>query len=213
MKELKDKKVIIVGPSSYLDGLGMGEFIDSFDIVVRINNIHDMNNKKLVQDFGKNTDMIYYDGSTTSTRLQNYIDCNPLQIICTYPETEWFFNSRCLNNVTQFGQYLNGRIIDDELQTDLKYDLDTNMKTRPNSGLIAIIDLLTFPIKELYITGIDFYRNDYSEHHPDYGNTNLDKIKQTFKNGDAGDVHDINKQFQYFKNIIKNPFQILIDQQ
>ena len=48
----KDKKVIIVGPSSYLEGMGQGGFIDSFDIVVRINNIHDINNPKLVKDLG-----------------------------------------------------------------------------------------------------------------------------------------------------------------
>ena len=92
-----------------------------------------------------------------------------------------------------------------------KYDLDNNMKTRPNSGLIAIVDLLTFPIAELYITGIDFYRNSYSTYHPDYGKTELESIKEILKKGDAGDVHDINKQFMYFKNLFHNESRLKTD--
>ena len=61
MKELENKKVIIVGPSSYLENRKMGNFIDSYDIVVRINNLHDTTNSQLVDDFGKQTDLIYYD--------------------------------------------------------------------------------------------------------------------------------------------------------
>ena len=51
-EELKDKRVIIVGPSSYLENMKSGKFIDSFDIVVRINNIHDLNtiNEVLLED-------------------------------------------------------------------------------------------------------------------------------------------------------------------
>ena len=85
------------------------------------------------------------------------------------------------------------------------------MKTRPNSGLIAIVDLLTFPIAELYITGIDFYRNSYSAYHPDYGKTELESIKEIFKKGDEGDVHDINKQFMYFKNLFHNESRLKTD--
>ena len=34
---LKGKSVVIVGPASYLEGRGLGEFFDSFDVVVRLN--------------------------------------------------------------------------------------------------------------------------------------------------------------------------------
>ena len=33
----KDKSVVIVGPSPSLKGSGQGKYIDSFDIVVRVN--------------------------------------------------------------------------------------------------------------------------------------------------------------------------------
>ena len=35
-KYLNDKKIIIVGPASYLIGKNLGNFIDSFDIIIRI---------------------------------------------------------------------------------------------------------------------------------------------------------------------------------
>jgi hypothetical protein len=70
----QNKKVIIVGPSSYLEDKNSGKFIDSFDLVVRINNLHDINNSKLVEDLGIKTDIIYFDGSMDQSRFNNYID-------------------------------------------------------------------------------------------------------------------------------------------
>tara|TARA_B100000035_G_C20979540_1_gene544777 strand:+ start:125 stop:805 length:681 start_codon:yes stop_codon:yes gene_type:complete len=202
----RDKKVAIVGPSSYLEGAKLGSFIDSFDLVVRINNIHDTNNPKLVEDLGAKTDIIYFDGSIDNQRFNTYSSISPKLIKCTYPETEWFFNDRCKANISVLKKYFNTEVIDNNLYNELKSSLSKDLKTRPNSGLIAILDILTYPIKELHITGIDFYRSTYASYHPDYGSSDLDTIKEVFRKGDNGDVHDINKQFKYFKeNICLNP--------
>ena len=186
-------------------------FIDSFDIVVRINNIHDINNQTLINDLGKRVDVIYFDGSMNQSRFQDYSKSSPKLLKCTYPESEWFFNDRCKNNISTIKKYFNTEIVDINMYNKLKSSLDTNLKTRPNSGLIAIIDLLSFPLSELYITGIDFYRSSYASYHPDYGTSSLSDIKNIFKNGDNGDVHDINTQFCYFKNIFKNESRIKVD--
>ena len=198
----KDKRVIIVGPSSYLENMKSGEFIDSFDLVVRINNVHDVNDKKLVEDLGKKVDVIYFDGSMDTDRFNAYSILSPELIKCTYPKTEWFYEDRCNTNIEILKKHFKTQVIDSEKYNNLKYALDNNLKVRPNSGLISIIDLLSLPIKELYITGIDFYRNAYSSYHPDYGLSNLNDIKEIFKKGDNGDVHDINKQFKYFKTYV-----------
>ena len=55
---LKDKKVIIVGPAESLLERGDGQFIDSFDVVVRVNRGIEptlKNNDKL----GTRTDILY----------------------------------------------------------------------------------------------------------------------------------------------------------
>ncbi len=207
----QNKKVIIVGPSSYLEDKNSGKFIDSFDLVVRINNLHDINNSKLVEDLGIKTDIIYFDGSMDQSRFNNYIDCSPKLLKCTYPESEWFFEERCKTNVSGLKNFFNVEVIDNKIYQKLKSSLNKNLKVRPNSGLIAIVDLLKFPIKELYVTGIDFYRNSYSSYHPDYGGKSLEYVKQVFKNGDNGDVHDINKQFIYFKKLFNNNSKLKTD--
>ena len=85
------------------------------------------------------------------------------------------------------------------------------MKVRPNTGLIAIVDLLRHNVESLFITGIDFYRSAYSSYHPDYGSSDLAMIKEVFRKGDNGDVHDINKQFKYFKREICKNIKINMD--
>jgi len=209
---LKDANVAIVGPSSYLQGMGMGEHIDSFDLVVRINNLHESDDKHVNSDFGKRTDIIYYDGSFNSDRLSSYTRSNPKYIVCSYPECEWFFESRCREGFNTVKSQFESRIVQCDFYNKLKLDLDSNLKVRPNSGLIAILDLLSFPLKSLFITGIDFYRNSYASHHPDYGNIDLKTVKTIFKKGDGDDVHDINKQFKYFKKVFKKDSRLKTDE-
>ena len=83
MNFFKNKSVVMVGPSSYLEGSKMGRIIDSFDVVVRINNIHDNFNESLNNDFGKRTDVVYFDGSIDDNRLESYLRVRPKLLI--YP--------------------------------------------------------------------------------------------------------------------------------
>ena len=55
---LKNKKIIIVGPAPYLENYELGNFIDSFDIVVRINKGHQMT--KDSKKFGSRTDILFH---------------------------------------------------------------------------------------------------------------------------------------------------------
>ena len=133
-------------------------------------------------------------------------------MVCAYPETEWFFNDRCLPTINKYKGLFNHRIISQEVYHTLKNDLDANNKVRPNTGLVAIVDLLKSNLKNLYITGLDFYRSSYLKSHPDYGRMQLDQVINTFNQGDNGDVHDVDIQFNYFKNkLLKDP-RIEIDE-
>ena len=94
----------------------------------------------------------------------------------------------------------------------MKYALDSNYKIRPNSGTIAIVDLLKSNLRKLYITGIDFYRTPYLNEHPDYGDKTIDEIRSIFSKGDSGDYHDTEAQFEYFKRIIMKDKRIELDE-
>lgn len=69
---IKGKSVCIIGPSPHLEGLGMGEFFDSFDIVIRPNNFHI--DKELHKDYGSITDIMFHNfGQSFMPGLKNLI--------------------------------------------------------------------------------------------------------------------------------------------
>ena len=51
---LKDKSVVIVGPAGYMENSKKGDFIESFDIVVRLNNGW-LPTENMYEDVGKKT--------------------------------------------------------------------------------------------------------------------------------------------------------------
>lgn len=53
---LKDKRVCYIGPSPYMIGRKLGEYIDSFDIICRVNNFTPINYK---EDYGSRTDILF----------------------------------------------------------------------------------------------------------------------------------------------------------
>lgn len=201
-KFLENKTVALVGPAASISRTGKGKYIDQHDFVVRLNYA----NISSVNDSGSRTDIIYYDGS-----YHDYRFCSPTVLICSYPETEWFFESRCRANVQFFKNKYDHHIVDSELYKSLKTSLNKDSNVRPNSGTIAIADLLTSKLSRLYITGIDFYRTPYLTTHPDYGFKTLDEIKSVFKKGDNGDYHDVDIQFEYFKSHLLGDPRIELD--
>ena len=74
---------------------------------------------------------------------------------------------------------------------------------RPNSGFSAILDILSFDLKELHIFGLDFHRSMYRG---DYQNSlySYAIISDDMRRQDGGDTHQPDKQFKYFKNKIYN---------
>lgn len=201
--KLKNKTVALVGPASSLKGQQRGQYIDSFDYIVRINYA----NIQSVLDSGSRTDIVYYDGS-----YHNYDNCNPSILVCSYPRTEWFFASRCEQNVRLFERKYDHYIVDENIYENIKKSIKGVGNTRPNSGTVAIVDLLQSDLKKLYITGLDFYRTSYLNCHPDYGDKSLNEIKKIFAKGDSGDFHDVEAQFNYFKKDIIKDERIELDE-
>lgn len=60
-KEIKNKKVVIVGGSNILEGKQQGEMIDNFDYVVRLNGaIRLLNDPKYIIDYGTRDDIHFF---------------------------------------------------------------------------------------------------------------------------------------------------------
>lgn len=180
---IKDKNVIIVGPSPWMSGKKYGKMIDEFDIVVRVNQgifLPNDNN----EDFGTRTDIIY-----TSQRARDEYGTNlPKEFsdvkyiaILTQKKHKRFPAVECM-------------ICHNKLENGDEYCLNTDWKTsekksichmscaRPEltykgynvvkrdvsiydlfyrsamlSGMLAVIDMLQFQAKTINIIGFDFY--------------------------------------------------------
>jgi hypothetical protein len=213
---LKGKRVALVGPAKSVEGTRQGQFIDSHDVVVRVKSIHIP--PDFQDDIGTKVDILYTDDESTNDVLpgdsveksgdkwtiyensdlrDNNID---LKYICSvYPQGEWFFD-RFIQALNGFSQKHKTRIINNEPYFSVK--AETN---RPNAGFSAIIDLLTAPLAELYITGIDFYRSLYRNDYLNSGYT-PNTIRKWSKTNDGidpktgrEDRHDPDAQFKYFK--------------
>ena len=213
---LKNKKVAIVGPAKSIEGTRQGALIDSHDVVVRVKSTYIP--PDLREDLGSKTDVLYTDDESTNDILpgdtvrksgakwsinessdlrDEKVD---IKYICSvYPQGEWFFG-RFIEALERFSQSHDVRIIGDKPYFEVKKH--TN---RPNAGFSAIIDLLTAPISELYITGIDFYRSLYRGSYLNSGYT-PDTIRSWAHSSDGVDPktgkedrHDPDAQFKYFK--------------
>ena len=57
LDELVGKNVVIVGPAGYMVGQGLGEYIDSFDVIVRVNHALPI---ALPEDYGSRTTVLYH---------------------------------------------------------------------------------------------------------------------------------------------------------
>ncbi len=156
---IRGKRVIVVGTAGYMDGKGKGKFIDSHDVVVRLN----MSAKpKSVQDFGKRTDVLY----TYAILAQNKDN----KMMCEYwkdlTKLKGVKHLRFTNGRKQYFQYFKQNTPKTVTITtlDKKYysEIKTSMHTTPNTGTVAVMDLLRFNPKSITVIGIDLYASGYS---------------------------------------------------
>jgi len=210
---IEGKKVALVGPSPNLIGLNSGALIDSYDVVIRVNQKFDMdeNQKK---DYGSKTDILI--GSFNENNIKEcYNNINHIfkyKIIIgvmpsyKYPPTINFFNYLKENKKDCF-------ILDD----GYIYKVFREVGTVVNSGLMSIILLLNYNIRELFITGFTFYNmgnfgkiyyDDYFKSIVKNGNYGIHK-QEDYKKRNDFKIHDIKTQINYFKELYKKNKQIL----
>lgn len=218
---IKGKTVALVGPAASAEKFNNGQLIDSYDVVCRIKSIYVPEDK--VSTYGSRIDVLYTDNNQTNDVLpgdlitdrgdKRTIIMNPKNVelradilanqikfvVSTYPQSEWFFH-RFVHPLQEMARLTNVRILPDEPYMSVR-----KQTNRPTAGLSAIIDLTSLPVKELFITGIDFYRSMYREN---YLNSLYTVNTVSRWGGDAHEVspsgfidrHDPDAQFMWFKN-------------
>ncbi len=163
---LKGKKVAVVGPAATLRGQGLGFLIDSHDVVVRINHAWPLPDE-WKRDIGSRIDVIYHNLNPLNQRIrrrhvtQMYKD-GVRWIVSSHPANRPRYRRRHRRFRRANKGLLQFRAVPAALKRQLRRRVGF-----PNSGMVAITDLLSFPIARLYVTGFSFYTTGYLKY-PNY---------------------------------------------
>ena len=147
---IKNKSVVFVGASPNLLGLDQGKFIDSFDVVVRTNDLPTIL-KNYEKDYGTKTDIVYfnyqYHEKNKPLDAKFYKDIG-VKYLC--------FKRIASSLVEEYSKFVNCR------RTPLGLGFLRSIVKNPLAGVIILRDLLSFKPKNIYVTGIDFFLKEKS---------------------------------------------------
>ena len=170
---VKDKRVVICGPAQHLQGSGKGRWIDEHNVVVRANQFHVL--EHLHDDYGTRTDIMFHNfGTTWMTGLKDTIEKNKdafdkLQMmVCPMiygtigkEDNYMSWTEDHVGDVVSNAKNINENNIPFEWIGVKRYhDYYNRIGCQPYTGVLAILMLAECGVRELNITGFDFYTTD-----------------------------------------------------
>lgn len=164
-KNFENKRVVLVGPSPHLINKGLGKFIDSFDTVVRVNELGV--SKNYYSDYGSRTDVAFLSISEESIdiyrEMLKRVDIKNLKLVVS-PRDRFNFNpldNSSSQEVENFYKELNLGVSFLQL-TEPSFNKKCELfDCNPSTGALTIYELLNSNIKELYVCGFSFYLTKY----------------------------------------------------
>jgi len=212
---IKDKRVIIVGPSDYLVGQGRGEYIDSHDVVCRVNDVIPKNHEL---DFGSRTDIMFHSLSTRylanlEKKLAENIDITKAikLVYCTSVKADHSRTGNVIDNFNQINKY---SLPVSFIGNTNYYWAEAEIGCEPNSGQAAILIMRQYNIKTLTVVGFSFYaqfsKDGYAACYYDFdAYAPAEKFPIT-SSPIIG--HQQTPQIEHFKKTVLEDERILIDQ-
>lgn len=212
---LQNKRVAIVGPASYLSKLNTGSYIDSFDIVVRINR-----GTELIEShsdsIGTRTDILYNcliksPDNGGALDVKKYYKSG-IKWISTIPGSD--INGVCKSNklhkmVSWFTVFKLKKNFNFHVMDFREYSkVNKSVESRANTGFAAIFDLLNYNISELYITGYSFYLDDFMSGYKDGCTRESEEFaRQCF----VSQRHKQKPQWEHLKSAVLSDNRIQVD--
>lgn len=201
---VQGKKIIVVGPAGYLQDKKLGEYIEGFDVVVRINHAIPIKN---TEDYGTRTDLLYH---ILSHRGSNGIHKD----VVDRDEINQWKHSGLKYLVSRHDQYskrirmikynlmlLKWTTVGERFYRQLKHKIG---KKNPNTGLLAIMHLLSLDVKSVNVIGFDFYRSGVYKGYGDIGrNEDAEKVNERW--------HDTEAQLKFLKGVVKEEKRLILD--
>jgi len=145
------KRIAVVGPAPYMGSSNLGDKIESYDLVVRFNRSFPVP-ENMTPHIGKRTDILYVVSKWLNYKDESYVqaarDAGIKCIYISYPDP-----SRCNKQKEWMKDFVYFR-----QPTAWEGSRFTAMlQAKPATGNMGIIDLLSYPIKEMFICGFTFY--------------------------------------------------------
>ena len=212
---LSGKKVVLVGPAEYLTKLNTGKYIDSFDVVVRINRGIEVIDKYF-DSIGSRTDILYNcliksPDNGGDIKVKEYKK-NKIKWIATTPNP--YFNEDSKPNelhkmVSWFTVFKLKWNFNFHIMDQKKYSLiNKKVESRANTGFASIFDLLNHDISKLYITGFSFYLDNFMSGYKSGCERDEEEFaKQCF----VSKRHKQEPQWRYLKEIFQKDKRIEVD--
>jgi len=161
---LKGKKVVIVGPSPYLVDQGRGSYIDSFDVVIRMNKGWKIANDR-VCDYGSKTSirwhcMMEHPNNGGDFAIEEMIDHKVEWLASQFPRNLDYFHYDNIGFETKNKNRINFHHF-----SDLCYFLNIHraLETRPNVAPTAVFELINYDIASLHLMGVTFFKDGWDK--------------------------------------------------
>ena len=205
-KLVTNKRVAVVGPSPHIFGKKQRSYIDSFDIVIRINELGI--SEDLFEDYGSKTDIVFLTLNTGAVDIyKEMMRRNDLSSICLIVNLQHQYSLQPYLKVKKtrsiFEQYkdLNLSIDLEHLGNDIFFERCKLFKCYPSTGTSAIYELAESQVKELYVTGFSFYTTKFNYNKI---NSNLWKLfGPSDQNILRASGHDTKKEVQFLRMYFK----------
>ena len=213
------KKVAIVGPAMYMTDSKLGDEIDSYDTVVRLNRSCE-SIEKYSDDIGSRTDVLYScliekPANAGIIDIEKYKSYG-IKLICAPPAS----NMKGLSNETRFhdlidiekikmlNEHIPIRLVDHEFHNKLAISVNC----RPNTGYMAIYDILRMDPSMLGIYGFSFYLDGFikgvkSGIINEQNKTEVEFAEQCFKSK----RHVQKNMWEFAKNTLLNNNKVRLD--
>jgi hypothetical protein len=202
---IKGKRIVIVGPAPHNIGKRLGEKFDSYDLIVRFNQALPYP-QHLSEDLGSRTDILYNCLNTDCQcggpyLLNDWKQHGVKWVASPYPEIPPFDV-----DINKFKRVNNNKFNFHIIDKTKYMKFAEEIKSRPNTGTSSIIDLLSYDIKELMVTGITFFYK--TAYYKEYKAKSLDNVLDEINKYNN---HKRRPQLDYIKKLFEKDDRFNID--
>lgn len=202
---IRYKRVIIVGPAGYMVGSGLGEWIDSFDVVVRVNHAIPI---AYPEDYGTRTDVLYH---VLSHRLpkDTMKTCIEPEEVDAWVEADvkWLVSRRAAmsKRIREVGPFLRDKLSWCCMNPAFYAKARREIKEKsPNTGIAAIMHMLSGNVRSLNVVGFDLYTTGVYKGYGDVSDgEDAAKVNDKWHSKDA--------QLEYLKSLVARDPRLKID--